>query len=229
MSVGDQGDIVNRLQRLMPNGWFPNGASAIRDALITGIANMFAFIYSLLAYVRLQTRIATATDGWLDMIAADYFGTGLPRGAAEPNERYRGRIIANVLLERATRRGLIRMLTSLTGRVPIVFEPARPADTGGYSVGAGYGTFGGYGNLGLPYQSFVTAFRPSIQVASLANVLPWGLVPNAGGFVGSGGYGAGSIEYASQTALTGVSDSDIYSAIDAIKVAGTVVWTRLLN
>lgn len=160
VSTGSQADFLNRLQLLMPHGWFPNGASSLRDALLTGIANMLAFVYSLFAYVRLQTRIATATDGFLDIIAGDFFGTNLPRGAlGDPS--YRARIQASIFLTRNTRAALINVLTKITGRTPIVFEPARAADTGGYRVGTlAYGVAGAHGSLSYPYQSFVTAFRP---------------------------------------------------------------------
>lgn len=229
MATGDQADITSRLQQLMPHGWFPNGLSAIRDALLAGIANMLAFIYSMLAYVRLQTRIATATDGFLDLIAADFFGLSFQRKANENDASYSTRIAANIFLERATRRGLVNMLTRLTGRVPLVVEPSRPADTGAYTIASGYGVAGAYGSLVLPYQSFVTAFRPVAISGSLSGVIPYGLVAVSGGYLGAGGYGVGAFEYAPAAGLSLLSDSDIYSAIDAIKVAGTIIWTRLSN
>jgi hypothetical protein len=146
----------------MPHGWFQNGNSALRDALLTGIANMFAFVYSLFAYVRLQTRIATATDGFLDIIAGDFFGPNLPRGTLADSS-YRARIQASIFLTRNTRTALINVLTKITGRTPIVFEPARVADTGVYNNGtAAYGVAGAWGSLKCPYQSFVTAYRPLV-------------------------------------------------------------------
>ena len=44
--------------------------------------------------------------------------------------------------ERNTRNAVISVLTDLTGRTPLVFEPSRPADTGGYGIGTGYGVVG---------------------------------------------------------------------------------------
>jgi hypothetical protein len=203
----------------MPHGWFQNGISAIRDALLTGCANMFAFLYSLLAYVRQQTRIATATDGFLDIAAQDFFGSTLPRLPAQSDASYRARILAALFLERGTRSAIIRVLTQLTGRTPRVFEPARPADTGGYSVGGcGYGVAGGYGSLLLPYQIFVTAFRP-----------PGTGIPNIAGYgISTGGYSTGSqAMYASASMTQGVADGDIYSALDSVRVAGTIIWARI--
>jgi hypothetical protein len=220
-STGTQTDIVNRLQALMPHGWFPNGLSDIRDALLTGIANMLAFVYSLLAYVRLQTRVATATDGFLDMIAADFFGNGLLRQRNQLDASYRARIQAALFLERGTRNAVIRVLTQLTGRAPIVFEPQRPADTGSYGGPAlGYGVAGGYGSLAYPYQAFVTAFRPK----------GFGIPSVAGYGIPTGAYNTPSqAEYASAAMTSGVLDADIYAAIDSVKVAGTLLWARIAS
>lgn len=192
--------------------------STIRDALLTGIANMMAFIYALLAYVRVQTRIATATDGFLDLIAADFFGNGLPRQGGQSDVSYRARIQSAIFLERGTRNALVRVLLQLTGRAPIVFEPQRPADTGGYGVACGYSAGGGYGSLAYPYQSFVTAFRPA-----------WtGLASIAGYGTPTGAYNIGSqAEYASLSTVGGIQDNDIYAAIDSVRVAGTIIWARI--
>lgn len=219
MSTGDQNDIIGRLQRLIPQGWFPNGLVPLRDALLAGFANMLAFIFSLLAYVRLQTRIATATDGFLDMISADFLGAALPRQANQSDTSYRAQILSSIFLKRGTRTALIEVLTQLTGIAPIVFEPRRPLDTGVYGgPGLGYGVAGGYGSNQYPYQAFVTAFRPASSGAS--NIAGYGIP--------TGAYSTPSeAAYSSASLLGGVQDSDIYSAIDAVKVAGTIIWTRI--
>lgn len=134
MATGDQNDIQSRLRQLIPHGWFLNGLSPLRDALLLGLANILAFGYSLLSYVRLQTRISTATDGFLDMIAGDFFGTGLARAANQTDTSYRSRILINIFRERVTRHSVVSILTQLTGRAPGIFEPARPADTGAYGA-----------------------------------------------------------------------------------------------
>ncbi|QOR55294.1 MAG: hypothetical protein SHS37scaffold220_63 [Phage 67_12] len=134
MATGDQNDIQSRLRQLIPHGWFLNGLSPLRDALLLGLGNILAFGYSLLAYVRLQTRIGTATDGFLDMIAGDFFGSSLTRAANQTDASYRSRILINIFRERVTRRAVTSILTQLTGRAPGIFEPARPADTGSYGA-----------------------------------------------------------------------------------------------
>jgi hypothetical protein len=222
MATGDQADIVNRLQRLIPNGWFPNGLSPIRDAVLTGYANIFAFVFALIAYVRLQTRIATASDGFLDMIAADFFGNNLLRQANQLDTSYRSRIQSGIFLERCTREGIIGVLTQLTGREPVVFNPQRTSDTGVYNgPGLAYNTAGGYGSMQYPYQSFVTAFRPPNT----------GLTGLAGYGTPNGAYnGPSSLEYINLAQVQGsVQDSDIFAAVDGVRVCGTIIWMRISN
>lgn len=222
MATGDQNDISNRLQQLTPHGWFVPGLAPLRDALMQGVAKTLAFVFSLLAYVRQQTRISTATDGFLDMIAGDFFGAGLPRAAGQSDASYRARILINIFRERATRAGVVKVLQQITGRTPVVFEPARPADTGCYGGPAiGYGVAGGYGSLLLPMQAFVTAYRP----------VGTGIPLVAGYGISTAGYGVASQgEYAALSMVTGaVTDADIYAAIDSVKPAGTVVWARIAS
>jgi hypothetical protein len=220
MATGDQKDITSRLQQLTPHGWFANGVVPLRDALFQGAASAIAFLYSLMAYVRLQTRIGTATDGFLDMIAGDFFGTTLTRAAGQTDASLRARIILAIFRERGTRAAIIKVLQQLTGRTPRVFEPSRLADTGSYGGPLiGYGVAGGYGSLLLPMQSFVTAFRPA--GAGIANVAGYG--------VSTAGYGVASqADYAALSAVTSaITDADIYAAIDSVRPAGYVVWARV--
>ncbi len=223
MATGDQSDILQRLKAVLPR-WFGD-STAILDALLQGLAWAGSFVYSLWAYAKLQTRIKTATDGWLDMIAADFFGTSLMRATNQSDASFRARIIINLFRERATRGGIIKVLQDLTGRTPTVFEPLRPMDTGAYAAtNSGYGVAGGYGSMLLPFQAFVNALRPTGSG-----------IPNVGGYGGTaggpgpGGYGVASqIEYGSMAMIQGaVTDADIYAAVDSVKPAGTILWTRI--
>lgn len=220
MATGDQTDIGSRIQQLIPHGWFTNGLSPIRDALLQGAASALAFAYSLLAYVRIQTRINTASDGFLDMIAADFFGSAVARSLNQSDASLRSRITINLFRERGTRNAVTRVLTQLTGRAPVVFEPARPADTGGYGMGGGYGVAAtGYGSMLLPMQAFVTAYRP--LGVGIPNVAGYG-VPTAGYSTPSQG------EYASLSMVqNAVTDADIYNAIDRVRPAGYTVWVAI--
>jgi hypothetical protein len=224
--IGDADDIFGRLKTKLPSRWFGSVADskAILDGVLAGIASVLAFVYTLYTYASLQTRIMTATDGWLDIIAADYFGaTGLPRKTGQSDASYRLVILANLFREKATRNAVVGILTRLTGRPPTIIEPTRPSDTGAYGApNSGYGAAGAYGSLSLPYQAFVIAYRP-VSTSGIADV--------AGYHVSTGGYGLPSrAEYASMSMVSGgVTDADIFSAIDAVKPEGTIVWTRISN
>src|SRR5471032_2921585 len=75
-------DIVARLQRWLPNGWFPTAVGTRVFAIMAGLASPLSSVLAQITYVKLQTRVRTATDGFLDMISYDYFGNGLPRLSA---------------------------------------------------------------------------------------------------------------------------------------------------
>jgi hypothetical protein len=218
MATGDKSDILQRLKAVLPK-WFSD-STPILDAVLSGWASSWAFLYSLYQYARLQTRIRTATDGWLDMIAADFFGVSILRKAHQSDASFRATIIANMFRERATRNAIVRVLTDLTGRAPKIIEPQRPADTGIYGGPLiGYGVAGAYGSRLLPAQLFVIAYRPAGSG-----------IPNIAGYgISTGGYSQPSqAEYASLSMiLDTVTDADIYAAIDSVKAAGTAIWTRI--
>jgi hypothetical protein len=218
MATGDQQDFFQRIKTLVPR-WFGDSMPTI-DALVQGLAWAGSFVYSLWAYAKQQTRILTATDGWLDMIAADFFGAALLRQSNQSDASFRARVVINLFRERATRGGIVKVLQDLTGRTPLVFEPLRPADAGCYGGPAiGYGMAGGYGSMLLPFQALVTAYRPTGQ----------GIPMVAGYGISTGGYGQASrADYAAMSMIQGaVTDADIYAAIDSVKPAGTIIWTRI--
>jgi hypothetical protein len=219
MSAGDAPDIAGRLRRLLPR-WFAD-ISPVMDALLSGPAAVLAWAFSLIAYARLQTRIRTATDGWLDIIAADFFGLSVSRRLEQSDSSFRNRIITNLFRERATRLGVIKVMQDLTGRTPAIIEPQRPADTGYYGGGYGYSSGGAYGSLVLPFQAFVTAYRP------LGLGIP--LVAGYGSY--ASGYGVPSQgEYASMSMIAGlVTDADIYAALSSVAPVGTTLWANILS
>lgn len=222
MAKGDQQDLYKRLRSQLPS-WFGDEASSpILNALLQGLAYGLAYFYSLLSYGRLQTRIKTATDGWLDMIAADFFGSALLRAANQSDASFRNRILINLFRERATRAAIVKVLQDLTGRTPTIIEPMRPIDTGVYGgPNIGYGVAGAYGSMVMPFQAFVIAYRPS--GAGIPNIAGYGY--------STGAYNTASQEeYASLSMIQGtVSDADIYAAADAVKPVGTVIWMRISN
>jgi hypothetical protein len=226
--TGDQADFLGRLRAVLPRRWFPD-TTPVLDALLNGWASAWAGLYLLLQFMRAQARIATASGVWLDFIATDYFGRTIYRFVAETDTQFSARIRRELLRPRATRAALISALTDLTGRVPLVFEPRRATDTGGYGslgmtmgTGLGYGVAGGYGSLLLPFQVFVRAYR-----------LSGGGVANVGGYYAGtgwagGGYGVGALEYVSADMIAGqVTDAAIYDATARTMPAATIAWTNI--
>jgi hypothetical protein len=217
--TGDTQDMLARLKLVLPARWFSDTAP-IRDALLTGLASAWSGLYALLTFVQSQTRIATASGIFLDIAATDYLGNTLPRRAGEADAAFSTRIRQNLIQPRATRAGLVQALVDLTGRTPVIFEPLNATDTGGYNVNLGYNTLGGYGSMNLPYQFFLTAYRP--------NDTP---VSNAGGYsTGPGGYGAAPMFYADSSEFSGtVSDAEIYAAVAAVLPTCAIAWTQISN
>ena len=212
--TGDISDIVSRIKAVLPTRWFPD-TSPVLDCLLSGTAAAWANLYSLLAFIRGQSRLATASGSFLDAISADFFGARVPRLTMEGDEQFRHRISAALVQEQGTRAALGTVLLNLTGRQPGIFEPARPADTGAYAGPAlGYGVAGAWGNLSLPFQVFISAHRPP----------PAGIAVVAG-------YGTGGpLARASLAEVGGqATDSDIYAAITSVMPTASIAWTRITN
>lgn len=211
--------MFDRIKALLPKGWFPDDTPVL-DALLAGLASGLEHVKSLYDYVVLQTRIRTATGGWLDLIGADFFGNKLQRKPNQSDESYRAEILANLFLEKTTRKAIHDVIVALTGQEPVIVEPTRPLDTGAYGVPtSGYGVAGAYGSVSCPYQMFVTVYRP--KGTGVPFIGGWGI--NVGGYSTPG-----QIEYApSAVVLSSIVDADILRAIDTTKAAGTVVWVRI--
>jgi hypothetical protein len=223
--TGDQTDMVARLKAVLPRGWFADDTPLL-DGVLAGLGCGWAWLYQSLQYVITQTRIATASDVWLDVIARDYFGRRLVRTPGQADGPFRQRILAELLRERGTRAAIVSVLEDLTGRSPVVFEPARATDTGAYGTTAGgwsglaYGAAGGWGSLILPFQVFVTAYRPI--GSGIAFVAGWGS--------GCGGYNAGALEYGNLAMLQGqVTDADIAAATAGVLPIATIGWLQITN
>ncbi|MBU6419062.1 MAG: hypothetical protein KGQ79_04965 [Proteobacteria bacterium] len=217
--IGDMADMAGRIKQMLPAKWFADDAP-ILDAVLSGLGQAWANVYSLLQQVRAQTRLATATGIFLDIASQDYNGTTLPRRAGEADTEFSARLRLNLLAPRATRTALVAAVTNLTGRSPVVFEPLNASDTGGYNVNMGYGVAGGYGSLTMPYQFLLTVYRPNNLPAS-----------HAGGYgVGPGGYDEAPIFYASAAELAGnVSDAEIYNTVASVIPTSSIAWTKITN
>jgi len=167
--VGSTLDFISRMRRVLPAGWFPDTAPVL-TALLTGGATAMSWLYSQVQYCALQTRIATATTFWLDIISQDFYGNEYPRQAGETDASFRARIQADFLPTRGTRPALLSELTAELGTAPQIIYAWNPGDVGAYNVGtSAYGTpgynnggaTGVYGSLALNAQTFVYAPLPS--------------------------------------------------------------------
>jgi hypothetical protein len=159
MATGDQVDMSARIQRAIPQNWFPSPSSAvpILSALLAGLGYGLAWTYSQVQYALLQTRIATATGAWLDLIAQDFFGTTIARSSAVTDTAFRATIEANLLQPVGTRPGLINALKLITGNTATITDLWNPNDVGARNVGTlAYGVSGCYGSLLCNTQTFVT-------------------------------------------------------------------------
>ncbi len=217
MAIGDVNDVLSRLKSVLPS-WFPQ-STPILDGVLSGFAQIGSWAYGLLQYTQAQTRVATATDGFLDLAAYDFFGLRVRRKAAQPDAVLRGVIKTEVLRERDTRRGMIKALIDLTGTPVSIFEPSYAYDTGGYdTTSLAFDTNGAWGSRDLPYQMFITVVEP-IGAG----------VPNVAGFDTS--YGAWNGGYSSlidKSAITGnITNQDIYDTVEATRAAGITCWVNI--
>jgi len=215
--IGDQNDIFARLKAQFPRTWF--GDSPNFDATLQGPAWALSSNYAQITYAALQIRIKTATDGWLDLISADFFGNNLPRLTNETDGAFRGRILANLFVKGPTRADMVNVLTLITGQAPTIFEPYNTTDSGGWDGGfyfdAGVPQGGGWGDP-LPYQALVTAYRP------------------AGGDSDLGEWDAYTFSWDSWGAWSDLSpvsitDSAIIAAVESTKPVGSLIWLRIAN
>ncbi|CAH2603231.1 conserved protein of unknown function [Rhodovastum atsumiense] len=168
MPTGDLNDMVARMAAVLPSAWFPAGAAVLRDALLTAAASCGTLVHDLVQFAGAQLRVATASGGWLDLIAYDFFGRALPRRGLG-DDSYRLAIRRRLLRQGGTRAGLAAELLVATGRDPAIIEPWRPADCGAWGGGViaiGYGAAGAWGSL-LPCQAFVTIPRGGAAAADL--------------------------------------------------------------
>jgi hypothetical protein len=218
--IGDSHDLVARVRKVLPRRWF-QWAAPYRDAILGGLADSAAWCYSLITYARLQSRIATSSGIFLDLIGWDFFSARFTRRNGETDNSWRPRILQEILRPRQTRAAITQLLIDLTTRTPVLIEAWNTGDVGGYGIASmgGYGTGPGcYGSLALNNEVFVTAFRAPNQG-----------IPNVNGYGGYlGGYGMGSQDYADLSLITGpITDAEIYARIAQTIAAGVTAWVAL--
>ncbi|SDR37730.1 hypothetical protein SAMN05443245_5259 [Paraburkholderia fungorum] len=228
MATGDQSDILSRLQSYLPRGWFGDWSeSPIITGLLTGISSVFATMYLLVMFFWAQTRLDTSTGGWIDIWASDFLGTSLPRKPNETDASYIARIKLAIFGAKGTRPAMVTALTNLTGRAPIIFEPARPLDSGCMGANTGVASFCGVsrmGSIACPFGALITAFRPLVSGgsagAAYANAPMWSAMaaPLSHGYTGS---------LADET--TAATDADILALINIIRPIATNIGVAITN
>lgn len=202
-------DFTTRQQALVPP-WFGDLAPLLVAAL-QGSAFCNNFIYGLEVYLRQQMRLQTMTDQSLDLFAQDYFGEDLLRHFGEEDDIYRKRIKASLLPLGATRPAMVKVLTNLTGRVPVIWEAG--IDSAFYNYSFCNHTSAGSSNA--PYQAWIIAYRPfPINLGGLSyfNYTTFSNNCFAGGIVSAD-----------------VTDQDILAAIQRTKCEGTLMHVTILD
>lgn len=219
---GDLEDMVARQAAVLPP-WFgpPGTAPPVLRLPLLMAASVASWLYGLIAYAKKQTRIKTATGGWLDLIAFDFFGRRIRRRSGQTDDAFRTRILVELFRPRGTRPAMAAILRDLTGREPRIFEPQRPADVGGIGIdgGMGIGVAGAIGSLGVPGEVFIDVFRS-----------PDAGIPYAAGIgIPVGGIGVPSrLVIASLEQIRGaLRDVDVYDAVEATRPVGITTWVRI--
>ncbi len=230
MATGDQTDMVERARSVLPVGWFPTTTpgqptqSPVLDGVLNGCAACMSFAYSLLQYVITQTRILTASGVFLDMIAADFFGSFLSRRLGEGDTALQSRIQKELFRPKGSRPAMVQAITDLTGHAPWIFEPSEPQDTGGYGVACGYGVGGGYGSLLMPFQFLMKVKTP--VGSGIPGVMGYGHLGSVTS--ATGGYGSGAIEYASRSMMGGViGQAAVLAVVNDVRPVASTAWIAL--
>lgn len=236
--TGDFNDTFARLKDALPKGWFGSTSDTmpVVDSALSGIATGLSFIYSLYAYAKKQTRLLSMTDGWLDLFANDFFGSTIQRKSNQPDASFKAIIRANLFAEKATRKGVSNILTTLTGQAPVIFEPNRPADVavmgvptaGGQNyMGIAQSLYYGparMGSMAVPYTAMIIVYRPQVSGGSAGGAFmdapTWSAMNSPLGHSYTN-----SLTFQTSSAT----DADIYAVIDAAKPEGTTLWAAITN
>jgi len=253
IATGNSNDMIGRLTRLLPTGWWNDGSFNVLDAsFITaikgGLGDGLAWIYSLFQYVKNQTRLTTSSDFFLDLSAYDFFGLRIKRKPSQTDSSLIATIQKEIFREKVTRHGVEQAVEDLTQTEVTIFEPMNPQDSGGWGVLFAFDAGGAWG-ADLPYTMFITAVEPiGAGIPSLAGFdsysggwgVPQGVtsamlgVAFSKGFSNGFGYlyglfgtgGAFALADLSQIQGT-VTNQDIYDTIEATRAAGVTCWVYI--
>ncbi len=212
MSCPTLDDYIGIIFKYMPP-WFGDN-NPILEAILAGFGSIAEFIYCNLVYVKLQERITTATDEYLDFFAQCYFGALIRRCPNESDDSFRARLLKLMIAPRVTKQAMIDRLTDLTGRAPVVYE-----SFGGENAFYGH-SFYGHSPMGGegPYQAWITAYRPIAPVDNTTAFLNDTAFLSAESYYGKSGTSGGC-----------VTDEDILNTIEITKLEGTLMHVTILD
>lgn len=256
MATGDSADILSRIKKLLPGGWFSSVAT-YRDAVLGAIGDVLAPTYSLIVSSKLQMRLATACGFFIDLWSYDYLGLEIVRRVGELDPAFRLRVQQEVLRERVTRNGMIKAMQDLTGQTPVILEPWNPGDMGALNAGTlalagstpGSSNGGGLNaGLALSVNSGCLYVADSVQAAASGGAGAVGTVVSAQVLItvyrpqsqgvpmiaglnsGAAGLGVGQNELISPSMISGqVTDADVYRTVNNTKPVGVSAWVQLID
>lgn len=105
----------DKLKEALPSSWFSKDDSKFINAILKGFAWCCDLIDNTLAEVKKQTRILTATGGFLELISGDFFGDSVPRHLNESDNTYSSRLVSTILKEKVTPLALSTVVNELMG------------------------------------------------------------------------------------------------------------------
>lgn len=256
MATGDAPDMLRRIVRLIPSGWF-NDVAPLRNAILGGVSDALAWVFAQAGIVRIGTRRAGTTGWFLDLDAYGFFGPAFVRRLGETDAAWLARYTKEIFRPRVTRAAISGALSDLTGYAPRLVELWRAGDCGAYD-GAGLAYAGtslvssSVGGLDqhLGYDqgpsSYDLVYGPSATTSPGAglwgDLTPFQLfvtafrpagggIPHATGMDVLGGYDIGfGLRYVLDSEYVApVSDDEIYACVARTAAAGVVAWTTIQN
>jgi hypothetical protein len=160
-----------RLWSLMPKGWFPIPADAPNlRAFLAGPEAAIGGVVDALTDAKTQSRIRTATGFWLDLVALDFFGRRVQRAQGQSDAGFRAVILANLIQERVTKRGMASVIENITGISPTIFELWDAQFSGGLDAGF-YCDFSIAGDVALNHQCLISANRPQTGLPGFGGLI----------------------------------------------------------
>lgn len=229
---GDVTDFLARLRGQIPQNWFPQPAPVL-DSLLTGVSANLSAEYTLANFAFGEMRVATQTNGFLDLTGFDFFGTRFARLPNQQDGQFSAAIRKEVTRSRNTRAAIIQALYDLTGQTATIVEFFNGGDCGAISTPGGTTGYiglnvaGCWGSVAARTAFFVNAYRPA------TTGIPY--LPGIGSQVTAPGFAllglsVGGGAWASLSEISGtVTDAQIYATVAATQASGAIGWTQIFN